>query len=265
MIINLFVLNLKWVLRDRILQALLAVSMLLLLFVPAFSSFSMRQMQEVSITLSLSFISFVLLVFSTLLGASSVWRDIEKRYSSAVLSLPQGRGAYLLGKFSAMAAFILASAAILGAVAAIAIVISTAQYPSTTPVQWGKILIAVLSDSLKYVLLAAVALLFSSLSTSFFLPFYGTISIYLAGSASQGVFEYLSGEHAVRFSKSALYLMKTVYYIIPNFGAFDLKLQAVYPLPLSPAGLAYNLLYFLIYTTLLLALSVWIFSRRELP
>lgn len=266
MIGDLYRLNIKWIVRDRVLQALVGVAVLLLLLVPAFSVLSMRQVQELSITLSLSFISFVLLVLSTLLGASSIWRDVEKRYTSAILTLPYSRGSYILGKFLAIAACIAASAAVFAIIAAVAIVFSSGLYPSSTPIRWSYIMNAVMFDVLKYVLLAAIALLLSSLSTSFFLPIFGTISLLLAGNASQEVFDFVSTEaSAAKMPAVMSYAAKGLYYLIPNFGAFNFKVAAIYPVSLDLIGVLYTFLYFVIYTGIVLAISVKVFSRREFP
>src|SRR5689334_5418069 len=90
---------LKTTIRDKVLHALLACGVLLFMLVPSFSLFSMRQVQELSITLSLSAISFILLVFTVFLGSSSIWRDVERRYTTSVLGLPISRASYVLGKF----------------------------------------------------------------------------------------------------------------------------------------------------------------------
>jgi ABC-type transport system involved in multi-copper enzyme maturation permease subunit len=258
------VLTLRWALRDRLLHAVLGVALFCLLLVPVFSSFSMRQVQELAITLSLSSISGILLVLATLLGASSIWRDIEKRYATSVLSLPVSRAAYVLGKFFGIAIFLIVSAVLLGLLSAVAIVFASMQYPSATPVHWTTLGLCVAADCLKYILLAAVALLFSCVSTSFFLPFFGTIAIYFAGSSSQQVYEYISGELGKTISEPVKILVKGVYYLLPNLSAFNLKVQAIYGLPLSISGLLYTVGYFLLYTSILLYVSVWFFARREL-
>lgn len=265
MIAHLYLLNLKWVVRDRVLQALLGVALLLLVMVPAFSVLSMRQVQELSITLSLSFISFVLLVLATLLGASSIWRDIEKRYTAAVLTLPYSRSSYLLGKFFAIAACLAGCAVLFGLVAALAISFSSGLYPSTSPIRWLYIVNAIVFDAMKYILLAAIAILFSSFSTSFFLPIFGTISLLLAGNASQEVFEFVTKDSGAKLAKPLLYTAKGLYYLIPNFGAFNFKVAAIYPVPLQPEGVVYTFLYFLVYTGFVLAVSVQVFLRREFP
>lgn len=258
-------LTLRWALRDRVFHAVLGVALFLFLLVPSFSLFSMRQVQELSITMSLSAQSVVLLVLATLLGSSSVWRDIERRYTASLLSLPVSRAAYVLGKFCGIALFIAACAAFLGVVAAAVVYISSVTHPSEMPVHWGSLAAAVAVDTLKYLLLAAFALLLSTLSTSFFLPFFVTLAVYFCGSASQEVYEYISGSFGKEIPPALLALMKGVYYVIPNFSVFDLKLQAIYGLPLSLSGIALSLLYFCVYTAILLFLAVWTFSRRELP
>ncbi len=256
--------NLRWILRDRIFQALLAVSLLLIMLVPVISALSMRQNQELAVTLSLSFVSLILLVFSLLLGSTMVWRDIERRYTFAVLSLPTERGTYLLAKFCSVALFLAASALVAGACSAFAIWVSAVKYPSPTPVQWQMIALAIFMDFLKYTLLAAVAFLVTTVSTSFFMPFFTALAAFLAGSASQEVYEFIGSTAGARMPAVSRAAVRLVYFIIPNFGAFDFKLQAVYPIPFDAVQFLYTCGYFLICATLILALAVWIFSRREL-
>lgn len=265
MLLNQMLLTLRWALRDRILHAVLGVALFLFLLVPVFSVFSLRQVQELAITLALSAISLVLLILATLLGSSSVWRDIERRYTSSALSLPFSRSSYVLGKFCGIALFVVGCAVFLGGVAGVAIYLSSLGYPSDLPIHWGNIAAAMAVDALKYLLLSAFALLLSCLSTSFFLPFFVTLAVYFAGNASQEVFEYVSGPFGKKMGPALLWLVKGVYYLIPNFTAFDLKLQAIYGLPLPAGGLALTVLYFLVYTSILLSLAVWTFSRRQLP
>ena len=257
--------TLRWILRDRVLHAILAIAVAMILLVPALSTFSMRQVQELSITLSLSAISFVLLMVTLLLGSSSVWRDIERRYLASVLTLPVSRSVFLLGKFCGIACFIALCGILLGAAAAVIITISSAQYPSDVPIHWQKIALALLADIVKYIMLASVAIFFSTVSTSFYFPFFGTCAIYLAGSGSQEVYEYITGQFGKEMGAASVALLKGVYYVIPNFSAFNLKLQAIYGIPLLPSGLGLTFGYALIYSAILLTAASMVFSRRQLP
>lgn len=258
-------LTLRWALRDRLMIAVLAVALLLLLLVPAFSLFSMRQVQELGVTLGLSSISLVLLVLVLLLGASSIWRDVERRYTASVLTLPLSRTSYVLGKFFGISLFLLACTMVLGVMVAVVIKLAAYQYPSDLPIMWGNIVAAIVGDYCKSILLLAVALLFSSLSTSFFLPFFATLSVYFVGSASQEVTEYLSRPDIDGISPLFQALVKGLYYLIPNLAGFNLKIQAIYALDLSLPGLMLTLGYFITYTSVLLFLTIWVFNRRQVP
>lgn len=259
------VMTFRWILRDRVLHTILAVALAMILLVPALSTFSMRQVQELSITLSLSAISFVLLMVTLLLGASSVWRDIEKRYLASVLTLPVSRSVFLLGKFCGIACFIALCGVVLGGAAALIITVSSAQYPSDVPIHWQKIAVALCADIVKYIMLASVAMLLSSVSTSFYFPFFGTSAIYLAGSGSQEVYEYVTGQFGKEMGATSVALFKAVYYAIPNLSAFNLKVQAIYGIPLLPSGLGLTFAYALIYSAVMLTAAAIAFSRRQFP
>ena len=68
--------------KDRMFYLILSM-LLLFILVPVFSSFSMRQIQEVSITMSLSLNSFILLFLAMFGGVVTVWRDIERKIGRA--------------------------------------------------------------------------------------------------------------------------------------------------------------------------------------
>jgi ABC-type transport system involved in multi-copper enzyme maturation permease subunit len=257
--------HLRMTLRDRILHAIFGVAVVMLLLVPSLSSFSMRQVQELAITLSLSSISLCLLIIALLLGSSSVWRDIERRYTASILTLPISRGNYLLAKFASISISLLVCGIILGMAATVVISFAAASYPSDLPIAWGTLLTAIVFDVLKYIVLTAVAILLSAVSTSMFLPFFGTFAIYLAGSASQEVYEYVSAEFGHEIHPLSVGIIKGVYYLLPNFSAFNFKVHAVYALPISAPELYFPFIYSLIYTCILLGLAIWAFNRRELP
>ncbi len=264
-LVILVIAHLRGILRDRILYGIFGVAAVMILLIPALSSFSMRQVQELSITLSLSVVSAVMLVVTLLLGASSVWRDIERRYTSSILTLPLERATFLLSKYCSVVIFLVVSAVVLGLSCSVVILLASASYPSDIPINWGNISVALCGATVKYMLLAAFAILLSSLSTSFYLPFFGALSIYFCGSASQEVYEYVSGEFGRGMSPYSVNIVKAAYYLLPNFSAFDFQVQAVYSLPVSFPDLSLTGLYALVYIAILLYLAMLSFERREMP
>ncbi len=260
---SVFIVSFKGVWRDRIFQGILVVSAFFLV-VPVISSLSMRQVTELSVTLSLSLISFILLLLSVFLGGTALWKDIERRYTFSVLGLPIARHHYVIGKFLAIASFVFLTVLALGLVALAVIWYSSTVYPPFRPLIWSNIILCLLFDGLKYIILLAFGVLLSTLSTSFFLPVFGSISIYLVGSASQQVFDFLKTAAGQQLPETLRFIAEGLYYLLPNFSAFDLKVYAVYSLEPSWSGLALTALYGIIYSVILITLASFLFARREL-
>jgi len=257
-------LTLRWALRDRILHAVFGVGFLLLLLVPVFSSFSMRQVQESALTLILSVSSFVLILLAVQLGSSAVYRDIERRYAASALALPLPRGSFILGRFLGIALFLIVSATIFALLAFALVPFAASINPPDRSAVWPTIFLAFGFDVCMAILLAAVSILLSCVSTSFALPFFCSIAIYLAGSASQQVYDFLHSSAAINQSALVRFSGDVLYYLLPNFDAFDLHLQAIYGLPLVFTQLLTTFAYFVFYVGILLALSIIIFERREM-
>jgi len=257
-------LTLRWALRDRILHAVIGVSFLLLLLIPVFSSLSMRQVQESALTLILSVSSFVLTVLAVQLGSSSVYRDIERRYAMSTLALPLPRSSFILGRFFGISLFLVVSAIIFALLAYILVPLTASINPPDRPAIWSNIWLAFGFDVCMSILMAAVSVLLSCVSTSFALPFFCSIAIYLAGSASQQVYDFLHSSAAINQSALVRSAGDVLYYLLPNFNAFDLHLQAIYGLPLAPDQLMTTFVYFVFYVGILLVLSIIIFERREM-
>lgn len=255
--------TLKGIFRDRIFQGIM-VSALMFLVIPFVASLSMRQVTELSITLSLSLISFVLLLLSVFLGGTMLWKDIERRYTYSVLSLPMSRTAYLLGRFTGVALFLLLTALVLGIFSSVTIQLASGINPSERPLVWSTIFLAVVLDACKYILLVAVALLLSTFSTSFFLPVFGTIAVFMAGSATQQVYDYLHSPAAQKIAPTTVWAGNLVYYLLPNFSAFDLKVNAIYALPINTGGIVLTMAYCAIYISVLLGGAALALGRREM-
>jgi Cu-processing system permease protein len=253
----------KGIFRDKVFRGILMIAVVFL-FIPAVSGLSMRQVTELSITLSLSLISIILLLLAVFLGGTSLWKDMERRYTYSVLGMPITRTQYLLGKFIGIAGFIVLTEIVLGFIGLLVIWQSSGNYPPDRPVVWVNIYLSMFFDVLKYILLVAWAFLFSTVSTSFFLPIFGAISTFFVGSATQEVYEHIHSAAGQTYPKLFKMIVTLLYYILPNFSAFDLKVNAIYGVRPDPAGLALTVGYFTVYTAILLALSSLIYGRREL-
>jgi hypothetical protein len=107
-------------------------------------------------------------------------------------------------------------------------------------------------------LVTAIALLFSTFSSPF-LSAVLTTAVWVIGHFNQDLRDY----GATIPSPLAASLARGVYYVIPNFSAFDVKLQVVHAqaVPLRYIGL--TALYGLTYIALVLLAAVIVFSKRD--
>ena len=261
--LQVFQVALKGIFRDRIFQGIMFAALLLFL-IPAISTLSMRQVTALAISLSLGLVSFIQLLLAVFLGGTSLWRDIERRYSYSILGLPLSRNSYLLGKFLAVAIFILLVAVLLGSISMGLSFWVAGAYPPDQPVVWVYVTLAVFFDALKYILLVAVGFLLSTFSTSFFLPVFGTIIFFMVGSATQEVYAFINSAAAQQLPALVKTAANALYYVLPNFSAFDLKVHAIYAVPPDINGLTLTFCYFLVYTGILLTLACVSFSHREM-
>jgi len=261
--LSIMAITLKGIFRDRVFHGILIVALLLPL-IPVISQLSMRQVTELSITLSLSLISFIMLLLAVFLGGTALWKDIERRYTYSVLSLPITRSSYLLGRFCGTALFLLLAALVLGSIAIAVVWFVAAGTPPDRPVVWVNFFFAILFDAVKYILLVAIAVLFATVSSSFFLPIFGTISAFLVGSSSQQVYDYVNSGQAKDLSLFIRKSASMLYYVLPNFSAFDLKVNAIYGLPLAARGIMLSAGYAIVYGGIVLALAAMLFARREM-
>lgn len=262
-VFNLISLTFKSIILDRIFHGIICAA-LLFLFVPVVASLSMQQSVEISTTLSLSIFAAILLILSIFLGGTALWRDIERRYTFSILSLPISRNSYIFGKFLGVAAFMLFVALTLGLIVSGEIWLVAKLYAPTHKVALSGVVVAMFFLMLKYILLVACTFMLSSFSTSFFLPIFGAASIWLAGGAIQQVRDYVMSPQSTEILPVVKLSVSLVYCLLPNFSAFDLTTNAVYALPLSWAGLSITFAYFLLYTAIVITLTCIFFGKREL-
>jgi Cu-processing system permease protein len=245
--------------RDRVLAAMLVVGLLLLLSTPIVAVFSMRQVLALATSYSLSIISLTGLLLTLFLAMGMLARDLEQRSVYTVCALPISRSAYLLGKFLGLAILILLALAILGCFSGGALVILDRLYPPERPFAWGVFFIGLW---FQYWVLLIVLL--STVATSTFLPLALSVGIYFASYSTEAVRYFVhSAAGEERLDPVVRAIGSAVYWLLPNFSAFDLKTEIVYGFPMSARTLLLTQAYGVAYLGVLLLLATLAFGRRE--
>ena len=249
---------LKGGVRDRVLHAILMVGLLLLLSTPVVAVFSMRQVVALAVSYSLSVIAMLGLLLTLVLSMGVVARDLERRSIYTVCSLPLSRSVYLVGRFLGFAVLLLLALCILGLFASGALYFLTSYYPATPSFSWGHFVLALWFQYWILLIVGGLTLLFSIFATSTFLPLALSVGIYFA------VKSYVeTGTGVERTAPIIKWLAGLAYWVLPNFAAFDLKLQAIYHLPLAAKPLLLTQAYGIGYLGVLLTIATLAFHRRE--
>lgn len=251
--------------RDRTLFGIFILGLLLLLTIPIFSYFSMRQTTEVAAGYALSVISLIGLLLTVFMGGNLIARDIDRKGIHTVVSLPISRAQYMVGKFIGLALLLFVSLVILHLLAAVAILLTSLQYPPAQPLRWEAYPVVMVMGYIMLLVIGAVSMVLSSFATSTFLPMALTLAIYCIGQSTALVKDYLDNiPDAKQISPIIAFLAKGSYYLFPNLSAFDLKSVFVYSLPISLQYLSMVAGYGLFYMTVVILMATFFFGRRDL-
>jgi len=251
--------------RDRTLFGIFILGLLLLLTIPIFSYFSMRQTTEVAAGYALSVISLIGLLLTVFMGGNLISRDIDRRGIHTVVTLPISRSQYMVGKFIGLALLLLVSLVILYLLAAIAVFVISLQYPPAKPLPWKIYLMVGVFEYVMLLVISAVSVLLNSFATSTFLPMALSLAVYGIGQNTALVKDYLAkGTNAEEISPVITLVAKASYYIFPNLSAFDIRNAFVYALPVHLPYLMMVLLYGMFYIGVVIFMATFVFSRRDL-
>jgi ABC-type transport system involved in multi-copper enzyme maturation permease subunit len=214
--------------------------------------------------LGLASISIFGLLIAIFIGIGLVWKEVEKRSIYALLPKPMRRQDFLLGKYCGLVLTLVINIAVMTAAFYVVLAIMQTVAPPNVRASWPApatdpaMLKAIALMVLELMLVTAIALLFSTFSSPF-LSALLTAGLWVAGHFNNDLRNF----GAVVESPVLARLTRATYYVLPNFAAFDVKLQVVHAqaVPVSYVGLTF--LYGLTYIVLVLVGAVAIFSRRD--
>ena len=238
--------------RDRVLFLVVGFGVLLLALSKILAPIAMGEGPRITVDLGLSVLGLLGVVIVALVGTSLVHKEIERRTIHVVLSRPVGRASYLVGKWAGLAATMGA------AVFAMGLILVAVAAAMLGPAAIGPVVQAVFLIVLANALLAALAVLFSSLSTPVLSVVY-TLGIYATGWWSSDLRDF-----AKQMPGALGTIVNGVSYLIPNLDLFNLRPQVAHLDTAPTLQLALAIGYAAAYAAAILALAVVAFERREL-
>ena len=252
--------------RDRTLYGIGLFALMIMGLSLVVTGFFLRELHKVTVDINISAITFggLLMIFS--LSVNLMSKDLDKRTIYSVLSKPFSRTQYLIGKFLGLVLLSLAAVCMLTLISTLTIWAVKTQYPNYfKEFVWLSVFQAVFAEFLMFMVLNAVVIFFSTVTTSSFLTLLFTISTYIVGQTVEEVVRFIQSQaQEIQLTTAVKAVIEMTQYIVPNLSVYDLKIRAAHGLSISSSYLLSITGYSLIYSAVLLLFASIIFSRREL-
>jgi ABC-type transport system involved in multi-copper enzyme maturation permease subunit len=208
--------------------------------------------QKIFLDLGLAAIGLLGVMVAVFVGTGLINKEIDKRTILVLIPKPLSRAEFILGKHLGLSGVL---AVMLGVMLVIYLLMLLGMKVSFQPLP---LIVSVFYLGLELILIAAVAIAFG-VFTSSILATLMTFGVYLMGHISKDLIQL----GIISKNPNILAITKNIYLILPDLERLNFRNEAVYGLLPSADVLIGNALYSLVYTGLLLGISILIFSRRQ--
>jgi ABC-type transport system involved in multi-copper enzyme maturation permease subunit len=214
--------------------------------------------------LGLAAISVFGLFIAVFIGIQLVAKEVERRSIYSLLAKPIHRYHLVLGKYAGLvltlAVHVSVMTASLYAVLAAMVWLdpTLAVRAVETPTLDPALLKAIWLTFIELGMVTAIALCFSTFSTPMLSAAF-TMGLFVAGRFSADLRNF---NQAVD-SAAASGLAEALYWVLPNFGPFDIRSQIVHAQPVPIGYLVTTSLYGVLYIAAVLLVATYVFSRRD--
>jgi ABC-type transport system involved in multi-copper enzyme maturation permease subunit len=236
--------------RERVLYNLLFFAVVMTVSGLLLGRLSIRQDEKIIKDIALAAMDLFGTVIAVFVGVGLVSKEIERRSLYPLLAKPLSRDEFLLGKFAGLSFTLLVNVTVMAAGLYLTLALTGGRLDP-------RLLAAVFPIFLSLVLTVSLALLFS-IFTSTALAAFGSMILVIAGRFSdviRNMQEVAPGTPS--------WLIRGVYFVLPNYQNFDFKNRVVYGDPVAAGDLAWVTAYAAVYTAVVLGIAVWSFRRRE--
>ena len=240
--------------RDRVLYNLIVFALLLSGAAILVGQISIDIEKLVVINLGLTAVSLFGVVIAIFVGIGLVSKEIEKRTLYTVLSRPVRRWEFIVGKFFGLAGTLVVNTFFM-AIGVFGALLYVAHHYHK-PDAW--ILVAVYFIILQFLMVCALALLFSSFSSPLLSAVFA-FSLFVIGTFAEDLRAFAAMAHGL-----SRWLATGAAYLVPNFAALNIVGSVAHEQPVAGHLIFYNTAYALAYAAMALSGAVLIFEYRDL-
>jgi ABC-type transport system involved in multi-copper enzyme maturation permease subunit len=252
--------------RDRVLYAIAGFALLLVSASVLIGQLTAGQDVKIIKDLGLAVIEFAGVLMSIFIGVGLVAREIERRSIHSLLAKPLPRWEFIVGKYVGLVLTLVVNVALMTVVLYGMLAYMAAISPDAVQRSWDApaidpgLLVQVALITAELALLTAIALLFSTFSSSALLSMGFTLGVFIAGLESQD----LRGFGDIVDAPGVAWLVTAIGWIVPAFSIFsETKGEIVHGIVPASGAVLSAVGYAAVYVAAALAAAVAIFSRRE--
>lgn len=240
--------------RDRVLYNLIAFAVLLSGTAILVGQISLDIERLVVVNLGLTAVTLFGVVIAIFIGIGLVSKEIEKRTLYTVLSRPVQRWEFVVGKFFGLTGTLLVNTFCMAIGVFLALLYVAHRFEHA---DWG-ILIALYFIVLQFLIVCALALLFSSFSSPLLAAVF-TFALFVIGNLSEDLRGFAGITKGI-----AGWIAGGLAYLVPNFSALNVVTQVAHGQAIASRLILYNTAYALLYAAMAISGAVLIFQRRNL-
>lgn len=240
--------------RDRVLYNLIVFALIMMASALVFGQISFGIERLIMVNLGLTAITAFGVVIAIFIGIGLVSKEIEKKTLYTVLSRPVRRWEFIVGKFFGLSTTLLVNTLCMGLGFFAALWLLVQHFERADA--W--IIAAIWFIVLEFVMVTAVALLFSTFSSPLLSAVF-TLALFVIGNFAQDLREFSAGMRG-----AAKWLSLGVAHIVPNFASFNIVSSIAHGEPLARTLIFWNTGYALVYSAVAVSLAVIVFENRNL-
>lgn len=240
--------------RDRVLYNLIVFAILIIGSSLIFGQISIGVERLVLINLGMTAISLFGIVIAIFIGIGLVSKEIDKKTLYTVLARPVRRWEFIVGKFAGLVGTLTVNAGFMAIGFFAALLYLTHKFERAD----AYLLAGLYFIVLEFVLITAIALLFSTFSSPLLSAVFA-FSLFVIGTFA----EDLRGFAAMSTGTTKL-VAEGLAWLVPNFAAFNVISQVAHSQPVAGRLILLNTIYAVLYAAVCICGSVLIFERRNL-
>lgn len=242
------------VIRDRILYVVGVFGIIMVLAITLLPEVAAGTEDKLILDTALAAINILSLFVVVFIGTGLINKEIEKKTVLVLIAKPVSRAEFILGKHFGLS---LVMAVLIASLTAMMLVLLSL---ADVPYNFGLMLLATFYMFLEMVLLIAAAMMFGVI-TSTVLATLMTLAIFAVGHETRNILALDKIAESENFRRVA----EGLFLVLPDLERLNLKNEIAngFVAPPSGGGLVENAVYGLIYTALLLTVTVTVFERRQ--